>query len=264
MDRRPIGIFDSGLGGLCALSRLTELLPDEKFIYLGDTARVPYGDKSLSALLDCADGDFKFLLSRDVKAILIACGTVSSNLTAEQFEKVPVLCSGVIAPAAKKAVENSKNKKIGIIATAASIRAGAYKRAVLSLCPDTEVFDTACPEFVPLIESGKTDFSLPEVKAAVEKYLLPLKSQGIDTLILGCTHYPMLESAIRMVLPDAALIDVGAEAAESIAESLCEKGLLGDGKGSCEFFASSDAEGFRKKAAAFLKRKIDKVNLISL
>lgn len=264
MDNRAIGIFDSGLGGLCALSKLSEILPNEKFIYLGDTARVPYGDKTLDELLNCADGDFRFLLSKNVKAILIACGTVSSNLTPEQYKKIPVLCEGVISPAAKSAVETTKNKKIGIIATAASIRAGAYKRAVLSLCPDAEVFDIACPEFVPLVESGKTDFSIPEVAATAQKYLLPLKEKGIDTLILGCTHYPLLSAAILSVLPDTSLIDVGEMAAESIAKSLCEEGLLSGGEGGCEFFATSDAEGFRLKAQNFLKTEISAVNIVKL
>lgn len=265
MDKRPIGIFDSGLGGLTALSRLSHLLPDENYIYLGDTLRVPYGDKTRPELLKCAEDDFKFLLKNKVKAIIIACGTVSSNLSCEDFEKIPVLCKGVIAPAAQKAVETTKNNKIGIIATAASIRAGAFKRVINSLCADAEVFDVACPDFVPLIERGKTSKNDPEVKEAVKKYLTPLKENGVDTLILGCTHYPLLSDAIKEFLPDAALIDSGAEAAEDMALALKNADLLsGEQIGGQSFFVTSNAEGFKQNAAIFLKKEIDSVTEITL
>lgn len=264
MDTRAIGIFDSGLGGLTALSRLSALLPNEKIIYLGDTLRVPYGDKERSELLKCAEDDFRFLLKHDVKAIIIACGTVSSNLSDEDFESVPVLCRGVITPAAKKAVALSKNRKIGIIATAASIRAGAYKKTVLSLCSDAEVFDIACPDFVPLIERGKLDKNDPDVRAAVEKYLTPLKQNGIDTLILGCTHYPLLADAILDFLPDVALIDSGAEAAEDMAAALKEKNLLSSECGGENFFVTSNPEGFEKSAELFLEKQINGVSLTTL
>lgn len=265
MDTRPIGIFDSGLGGLGALSRLSALLPNEKIIYLGDTLRVPYGDKARDELLKCADDDFRFLLKHNVKAVLIACGTVSSNLTDDDFARVPVLCRGVITPAAQKAVALTQNHKIGIIATAASIRAGAYKKTVLSLCRDAEVFDIACPDFVPLIERGKTDKNDIEVKAAAQKYLTPLKQNGIDTLILGCTHYPLLADAILEFLGDVTLIDSGAEAAEEMASSLKDAALLsGEGQGAASFFVTSNAEGFEKNAALFLQKEIDNVNTITL
>ena len=265
MDTRPIGIFDSGLGGLTALSRLSTLLPNENFVYLGDTLRVPYGDKARGELLKCAEDDFKFLLGHGVKAIIIACGTVSSNLSNEDFARVPVLCRGVITPAAKKAVALSKNRKIGIIATAASIRAGAYKKTVLSLNQNAEVFDVACPDFVPLIERGKLDKNDPEVKAAVEKYLTPLKQNGIDTLILGCTHYPLLADAILEFLGDVTLIDSGAEAAEDMAVALKDAGLLNETQnGGLSLFVTSNAEGFKKSAALFLQKPIDRVDTITL
>lgn len=259
MDNRPIGIFDSGLGGLTALSRLRELLDNEDFVYLADTARMPYGDKSYDELLGCAKDDISFLLSKNVKAILIACGTVSSNLSGEQFEKIPVLTEGVILPSVKKAAENSK--KIGVIATAASIRAGAYKRELLRINPTLSVFPVACPKFVPLIESGKTSSEDTEVIEAAREYLEPLKNEGIDTLILGCTHYPLLSDAIRDVLPDVTLIDVGAAAAESLSLKI-DRASLGK-KGNCEFYVTSNKEGFIKNGEKFLEEKIDAVNLIS-
>ncbi len=263
MDSRAIGVFDSGLGGLTALSELKRLLPNEHFIYLGDTKRVPYGEKSYDELLDCAKDDFAFLLSKNVKAVLVACGTVSSNLTKEQFESVPVLCEGVILPAVKRALEISSNKKIGVIATEASIRAGAYKRELSRLCKEVEVFDTACPEFVPLIESGHTSSEDIRVLPVVQKYLLPLKEKRIDTLILGCTHYPLLSETIQKVLPSAKLVDVGKEAAKSIAKSLEKGALSSDTEGGESFFVTSKTEEFKSSAEKFLGRKIDKVNLIS-
>jgi len=265
MDKRPVGIFDSGLGGLTALSRLSRLLPNENYIYLGDTLRVPYGDKTRPELLKCAEDDFRFLLQNKVKAVLIACGTVSSSLSGEDFAKIPVLCRGVINPAAQKAVEVTKNNKIGIIATAASIRAGAFKRVINTLCSNVEVFDIACPDFVPLIERGKTSKSDPEVKEAVKKYLSPLKENGVDTLILGCTHYPLLSDAILEFLPNVALIDSGAEAAEDMAAALKNADLLsGEQNAGQSFFVTSNADSFKQNAAIFLRKEIDAVKEITL
>ncbi len=259
MDTRPIGIFDSGLGGLTALSHLRECLPNEKLVYLGDTLRVPYGDKSREDLLKCAEDDIRFLLSKNVKAILIACGTVSSNLTAEQFAKIPVITEGVVIPSVKKALDITRGK-IGIIATAASIRAGAFKKALQSANSELEIYDVACPEFVLLVESGKTSKNDKEVMRAAEKYLLPLKEKGIDTLILGCTHYPLLSEVIVEILPDVNLINVGKEAAEQIKNKI-EKSK---GEGGCEFYVTSCPESFLKNASNFLNEEIKEVKEIRL
>lgn len=258
MDTRPIGIFDSGLGGLTALAELKKALPEEHFVYLGDTLRVPYGDKSREELLKCAEDNIKFMLRQNVKAILIACGTVSSTLSAEDFKKIPVVTEGVVIPSVKKALDIT-NGKIGIIATAASIKAGAYKKALLERRGDLEIYDVACPEFVVLVEADKTSIEIPEVREAIEKYILPLKKAGIDTLILGCTHYPLLEDAIRSVLGDVNFINVGKCAAEEIISKI-EKGNLS----ACEYFVTSDCEGFKEKAGKFLKEGIENIKEISL
>ena len=262
MDNRAIGVFDSGLGGLTAVSFLRRLLPNENIVYLADTARVPYGDKSREELLKCADDDISFLLSKNVKLVLIACGTVSSTLTAEQMESYGVKVIGVLSPAAKAAVEQTKNKKIGVIATAASIKSGAYKARLSDIKPDCEVFPVPCPKLVPLIESGKTEGE--EVRNALCEYLDPLKAQSIDTLVLGCTHYPLLKSEISSILPNAALIDVGAEAAKEVKDYLTENGMLSENGGDCEFFASGDSEDFKQKASRFLGYQIEKVSIAKL
>lgn len=256
MDTRPIGVFDSGLGGLTALSSLFEFLPNENFIYLGDTLRVPYGAKTKEELLKCAADDISFLLKKNVKAILIACGTVSSTLTKEDFSRIPVLTLGVVAPSVERAVNTTKNKKIGIIATEASIRAGAYEREIKNLSPDSSVFPAACPEFVPFVEAMRINCEDSEVYKTAEKYLLPLKEKGIDTLILGCTHYPLLSDVISDILPDVNFINVGAEAAKIISEKIDKNP---QGCGECEFYVTKDPEQFKINGSKFLKKEIQKV-----
>ena len=256
MDTRPIGIFDSGLGGLTALSSLSEFLPNENFIYLGDTLRVPYGAKTRDELLKCAEDDIRFLLKKDVKAILIACGTVSSTLSEEELEKVPVLTLGVVIPSVNRAVNVTKNKKIGIIATEASIKAGAYEREIKKLLPDCEVFPVACPEFVPFVEAMRLNCEDSEVYKTAEKYLLPLKEKGIDTLILGCTHYPLLLNVISDILPNVNFINVGTEAARVICDKI-EKNS--EGHGECDFFVTKESEQFKINGSKFLKKDIQKV-----
>ncbi len=258
MDTRPIGIFDSGLGGLTALNFLKKALPNESFVYLGDTLRVPYGDKTREELLKCAESNIKFMLTKNVKAILIACGTVSSTLSADDLRKIPVITEGVVIPSVKKTL-NITNGKIGIIATAASIKAGAYKKALLEKNPSLEVYDVACPEFVPLVEGDKTSIDIPEVRIAIEKYILPLKQKGIDTLILGCTHYPLLEDAIRSILGEVNFINVGECAAEEIINRI-DKGNIKN----CEYYVTSDIEGFVKKAGKFLGEDIKTAEEICL
>ncbi|MBQ1263002.1 MAG: glutamate racemase [Oscillospiraceae bacterium] len=257
MDNRAIGVFDSGLGGLTAVSALRRLLPNEDIVYLADTKNVPYGDKSREELIALAESDVNFLVSKDVKLILIACGTVSSTLSEEQMSSYGLRVVGVIDPAAKAAAEKSKNGKIGVIATAASIKSGAYKKKMLEIDRNLEVFDVACPKLVLLIESGKTEGA--EVKEALCEYLMPLSEKGIDTLVLGCTHYPLLKKEVEAILPEAALIDVGEKAAAEVKEYLEKQNMLSQGGGEVALYCSGDCEDFKEKASRFLGYSIEKV-----
>ena len=257
MDNRAIGVFDSGLGGLTAVSALRRILPNENIIYLADTKNVPYGDKSRNELVALAESDVNFLLSKGVKLILIACGTVSSTLTQEQMQKYGVRVVGVIAPAAEAAVDKSKNRKIGVIATAASIKSGAYKKKMLEIEQSLEICAVACPKLVPLVESGKTEGE--QVREALCEYLEPLKEAGVDTLVLGCTHYPLLKKEIGALLPEATLIDVGERAASEVKDYLIEQDMLSQSGGEVTLFASGDCEDFKEKASRFLGYSIEKV-----
>ena len=240
MDMRPIGVFDSGLGGLTALRELSRLLPGEDIIYFGDTGRVPYG-------------------SRSPEAIVVACGTVSTTaldvLTAEN--DIPIW--GVVEPASDAAVQATRNGKIGLIGTQASIRSGAYERRIASLRPDAQVFAAACPLFVPLVENGRFRPGDLVAETVAAEYLQPLKADGIDTLMLGCTHYPLLKRVIGGVMgPDVTLVDVGEQCARRVAGTLRERGsLTGPGRtGRCRFFVSDSVEGFSGLASIFLQRDV--------
>ena len=196
MDKRPIGVFDSGLGGLSVIKELNRVLPDENIVYFGDTGRVPYGTKSPKTIIKYAKEDESFLLSHDVKLIIAACGTVSS-VARETGEQLPVPFIEVVTPGAKAAVEATKNGKIGVIGTAATVKSGSYKKAMLSLDDSISVFQEACPLFVQLVEEGWINKDDEVTRLTAERYLKPLKEEGVDTLILGCTHYPLLKTFLR-------------------------------------------------------------------
>ncbi len=196
-DDRPIGVFDSGLGGLTAVKELRRLLPGEDIIYFGDTGRVPYGTRGRDTIVAYARQDIAFLLSKNVKTILAACGTVSSTFPIEESSRLPVLYNGVVQAAAKAAMQATQNNKIGIIGTEATIASQSYQQALLSLSPHIQSTSNACPLFVPLVENGHFGTDDPMVQIAAEKYLAPIQAAGVDTLILGCTHYPLLSGAIQ-------------------------------------------------------------------
>ncbi|MEE1280327.1 MAG: glutamate racemase [Oscillospiraceae bacterium] len=252
MDNRPIGVFDSGLGGLTAVRRLREILPNETLVYLGDTLRVPYGDKSNDIIRKYIRDDINFLLKKDVKAILIACATATSSISKVDFEGTSVPVEGVLYPASAAAVRLTKNKKIGILATAATVRIGGYIRFIGELMPEAEVISVGCPKFVPLVESGRTEPEDFYVKAAVEEYVAPLKQAGVDTIILGCTHYPFLTDAIKEFFPEAKLVNAGAEGGEQIARVLQERDMLSEKASESEFYVSGDVDSFVKNGEKFL------------
>ncbi len=253
MHNRPIGVFDSGLGGLSALRVLRELLPNEDLVYFGDTARVPYGNRSATIIEQFAKSDIAVLRHYDVKYILIACGTVSSVLEVEKLGCDIPVC-GVIHPTAEAAKKATKNGRIGVIATAATINSGSYHRALT----DFEVFSAACPLFVPLVEHGHVGESDELTITAARRYLTPLKEKGVDTLILGCTHYPLIAPIIKKVMGErVTLIDSGAETARHTADYLKREGLLSNSGGKTTYLISDLPQQFPELARQFMGHDIE-------
>ncbi len=259
MDQRPIGVFDSGLGGLTALRELRRILPGEELVYFGDTGRVPYGTKGRETILRYARQDVAFLRTFDPKAIVVACGTVSANALGELQEENQLPIFAVVTPAAQAAVEATRNKRVGLIGTSASIRSGAYEREMARLDPEIRVTAQACPLFVPLVENGRFRPGDRVAELVVEEYLTPIKEEGVDTLVLGCTHYPLLIDAIRSFMgPQVTLIDTGAVCANQAAGILKERGLLAQReKGSYRCFVSDSTEDFVHLASVFLGEPVE-------
>lgn len=256
MDKRPIGVFDSGLGGLTAVKELIQIMPQEDIIYFGDTGRVPYGSRSREIITKYAKQDAAFLKSKNVKMIVAACGTVSS-VAGDLSGELGVPYTDVIKPTAAAAAAATKNKRVGVVGTTATIRSGSYRRAIAAIDPMIEVFDRDCPLFVPLVENGFIRDSEEVTRLVAERYLSPLRDAGIDTLILGCTHYPIIRNIISNVMgKDVTLIDSGRETALYTAEFLKQQELLsGKGEtGDCSFFVSDRVEGFAQIAEIFLGR----------
>lgn len=259
MSEQSIGVFDSGLGGLTAVKELIKVLPQENIIYFGDTARVPYGNRSEETIKKYADQDAGFLLSKGVKLIIAACGTVSSVAT-ELKDTLPVPFTGVVVPTATAAVNATRNGKIGIIGTSATINSGSYKKEILRQNDQITVFQQDCPLFVSLVETGFISPDDEIVKLAVERYLSGMKRDGIDTLILGCTHFPIIAKAISDYLGrNVRLIDSGRETALYAANILGNEGLLNNSSkiGSCSYYVSDTVESFRHTAEIFLGKSVD-------
>lgn len=259
MDKRAIGVFDSGLGGLTALRELRRLLPGEELVYFGDTGRVPYGGRGKDTILRYARQDVAFLRTFDLKAVVIACGTVSANALTELRAENDLPIFGVVEPAARAAVAATRKGKVGLIATAASVRSGAYEKDIAALDPGVEVHSDACPLFVPLVENGRHRPGDPVVELVAREYLASMQEAGVDTLVLGCTHYPLLREVIGGIMgPGVTLIDTGAVCAAETARFLAGKGLLAEGKaGSRRYFVSDSASDFAALAAPFLGGEVD-------
>ena len=223
MDPRPIGVFDSGLGGLTAVRQLRRVLPGEDIVYFGDTGRVPYGSRGRDTIVQYARQDIRFLLSRNVKFIIAACGTVSSTYPPEEAARLPVPYTGVVGATARAAVDATRNHRIGIIGTAATVRSGSYAAVIRDMLPDVQIFARACPMFVPLVENGYFNDGNPVTKLIIAEYLQELKDAGVDTLILGCTHYPLLKKMIGDFMGDAVrLVDSGKVTAQATAAALAD------------------------------------------
>jgi len=259
MDKRPIGVFDSGLGGLTAIRSLRNILPEEDLIYFGDTSRVPYGGRSRETILKYARQDVRFLRSFDLKAILIACGTVSTtSLPALRAENdLPMV--GVVEPTCRRAAAVTKNKRVGMIATQASVRAGAYTKTLAELDGEIQVFSKACPLFVPLVENGRFRKGDAVIETVAREYLAPMRETGVDTLILGCTHYPLLEEIIGGVMgPEVELVSAGEESAFELKRLLKAEDLLNSEKrhGDATYYVSDRVESFEETASWFLREDL--------
>jgi glutamate racemase len=238
---------------------LADLLPGEQIIYFGDTARVPYGGRSRETLIKYARQDVAFLKTFDLKAIVVACGTISTTAfhTIAAENDLPMF--GVVEPAARAAAMATRNNKVGLIATKASIRTGAYERYITTQNPGIQVFAKPCPLFVPLVENGRFHPGDVVIETMVAEYLESMKEAGVDTLVLGCTHYPLLREVIGAFMgPEVTLIDSGAECAKGVAGhlKLDDKLASPDQTGSLHFYVSDSTEGFSELASIFLQREV--------
>ena len=245
-----IGVFDSGVGGLTVVSALRRRLPHESILYLGDTARLPYGSKSPDTVLRYTRRNVEFLVERGVKAVVVACNTASAlALPYLHSEEIPIW--GVIGPGARKAAAVSRGR-IGVIATEATVRSDAYPRALREVRPDLEIHSQACPLFVPLVEEGWHDD--PVTEQVAERYLRPLLDKGIDTLVLGCTHYPLLVPVLQRVAgPGVTLVDSAEAVAEVVAAGLAERHLEAAGREPSHRLCVTDAgESFHRLAGRIL------------
>ncbi|MGN1114881.1 MAG: glutamate racemase [Oscillospiraceae bacterium] len=262
MNNNPIGVFDSGVGGLTCVKELIKLLPHEDIVYLGDTARVPYGTRSKEKISEYGRQDISFLEKSGVKLVIVACGTVSSILvTTPLFEGTAIKnYSGVLLPAVRTACAATKNNKIGVIGTPATIKSGAFGRAIHEINPEIKVIGKACPMFVPLVENGYTAKDCEVTKIIANEYLEVMKHENVDTLIMGCTHYPMLKDIIGDIMgKDVTLISPGAEAAKYAKNVLMMNGELADRdtEGHLELFCTDSVELFSENVKSFLGENIN-------
>ena len=257
-DNRPIGVFDSGIGGLTVLREIWEAVPNESTIYFGDNSRSPYGTKSKSTIIRYSLQNMKFLESKDVKMIVVACNTASAYAYEELKSRASVPVVEVVTPGADVACKATKNGRIGIIATKGTISTGVYKKAVEDRAKELgmkniEIFEQACPLFVSLAEEGWWDKEVTKLTA--EEYLKPLKEAGVDTLVMACTHYPLLSKVIQEVMGDnVVLVNTGEATAQVVKELLGKEGTASEGNSNPvrEFYTSDEPELFEQVATPFL------------
>lgn len=265
MDNRPIGVFDSGVGGLTVLREIMEQLPYENVVYFGDTARIPYGSKSEQTVKKFAYQCASFLEKQGVKAIVIACNTASAvaiEYLSSRFD-LPVI--GVIEPGARAAVEATKNGRIGVIGTSATIGSGAYQGKIMENNHQAEVIGIPCPLFVPIVEEGWEHSAVAEITAC--QYLEELCEHEVDTLVLGCTHYPILRHTIGKVLgKEVTLVNPAFETAKEVKKTLSQRDILNEDfvKPTYEYFVSDAPEKFRRIGGNFLKREIENLKEIEI
>ncbi len=253
MNNKAIGVFDSGLGGLTAVRELNRVMPGENIIYFGDTGRVPYGNRSRETIIRYTKEDIEFLVKQDIKLIIAACGTASSVALPYLVDKFDVKIMGVLESACTEAVKRTKNSRIGVIGTAGTIKSGKYEEIIKGISDGVEVISVPCPMFVPLVENGYANSEAARLIA--KDYLAPLKKEKVDTLILGCTHYPLLKGVISDIMgEETVLLSPGELTAYSAREYLRENNLLTDKTegGKNEFYVSDSVENFAFLGSTFL------------
>ena len=260
MSIRSIGVFDSGVGGLTVFREIARALPGEPLIYLGDSARVPYGTKSPSTIVRYALEAARFLMSRDVKMLVVACNTATAAALPLLQEQLPIPVIGVVEPGARAAVAVTSGV-VGVIATEGTVRSKAYTKAIHALDPDIDVIESAAPLFVPLAEEGWANTHV--AREVAEIYLEPLIDAGIDTLVLGCTHYPILRATIEQIVGGAvAIVDSAETTAQTVKEALGASAILTDPHR--QFLVTDAEERFRRIAGEFLEQEIEHLELVSL
>lgn len=265
MDSRPIGVFDSGIGGLTVLKEIMEQLPYEDIIYFGDTARIPYGTRSKETVVKYSFQCIKFLLSKNIKAIVIACNTASAIALKEASQAFDIPIIGVIEPGANGAVASTKNNKIGVIGTTGTVNSEAYQTKIREMNKSAEVIGVACPLFVQIVEEGWADSDVAEL--AADRYLMELKEHNIDTLVLGCTHYPILRYTLSKVMgPGVTLVNPAYETAKATKNMLKANDLMSEKKGkpSYRFYVSDDPEKFRRIGGNILKKEIEFIQKVDI
>ena len=260
---KPIGIFDSGVGGLTVLKEIIKEMPEENTIYLGDTARVPYGTRSSETVMKYSLENADFLISKGVKILVVACNTSSSVSLRYLKENLPVPVVGVVEPGAQAAVANSRTKKITVIGTETTINSNSYKKAIKSIDSSAEVIGISCPLFVPLVEEGWLKGDI--VTLTAKKYLSSVKNHGVDILVLGCTHYPMIKNIIADIVK-IPLIDSAVETAKEVKRILKERGIFRHNgkKPMREFFVTDSPEKFACTGEKFLGQKISSITKINV
>lgn len=265
MDNRPIGVFDSGIGGLTVLKEIIQRLPGEDVVYFGDTARVPYGTRSRDTIVKYTFQSVRFLLSKNVKAIVIACNTASATALNDIKNAFDIPVVGVIEPGAAAAVGANRNGKIGIIGTPATVLSGAYGKAIKKIDCSKDIVSSPCPLFVPIVEEGWYDTEVARLVA--KEYLKPIIESGVDTIVMGCTHYPLLKNVVANISgKDVTLIDPAYETARELLNVLKDRGM---GKGEeispvYKYYVSDDPDKFTRVGAAFLGKNIDNIEKIDI
>jgi glutamate racemase len=265
MNQQPIGVFDSGIGGLTVVRELMRLLPHENIVYFGDTARVPYGTKSEKVIRNFAVENTLFLRKQGVKMVVVACNTVSAVALGLLEEKFDLPFVGVVKPGATEAVLRTRIKKIGVIGTPRTVSSGIYEREIRLLAPAVQVFSKACPLFVPIVEEGWEDKEATLLVA--REYLEVIKAMGVDTLVLGCTHYPLLSGALSQVMGRGVqLVNSGAAAATTVQSLLEEKGLQNDQArtGALKIFISDVPYHFQLLTERLLGREVKDITRVDL